>query len=81
MAELQEQQEQRSVHRPHLGHQGALLPALYRRAPDLREAAAEQRAVEGGLRALDPRHPVALLRAVAIEGARELEPALENAGL
>ena len=27
VAELQEQQEQRGLHRPHLGHQGAVLPA------------------------------------------------------
>ena len=35
MAELQEQQEQRGVHRPHLGDQGAVLPALHRGAQDL----------------------------------------------
>ena len=33
------------------------------------------------LRAVDARHPVALLRAVAAEAARELEPVLEDAGL
>ena len=35
---VQEQQEQRSLHRPHLRGQGALLPADHRRARDLREA-------------------------------------------
>ena len=30
VADLQEQQEQRSLHRPHLGHQGAVLPARHR---------------------------------------------------
>jgi hypothetical protein len=44
MAELQEQQEQRGLHRPHLRDQGALLPARHRGAEDLREAAAGQRA-------------------------------------
>ena len=38
---LQEQQEQRSLHRPHLCHQGALLPAGDRGAADLREAVRE----------------------------------------
>ena len=39
MAELQDQQEQRGLHRPHLRHQGAVLPARHRGAEDLREAA------------------------------------------
>ena len=52
-----------------------------RRTQDLRKAAAEQRAVEGALRAVDAGHAVALLRAVAAEAAREFEPVLEDAGL
>ena len=36
--QLQEQPQQRSLHRPHLRHQGAVLPARGRRAEDLREA-------------------------------------------
>ena len=35
---LQKQPQQRSLHRPHLRHQGAVLPAGDRRAEDLREA-------------------------------------------
>ena len=42
---LQEQQEQRSLHRPHLRHQGAVLPARHRGAEDLREADPRLRAV------------------------------------
>ena len=44
VAELQEQQEQRSLHRPYLCHQGPLLPAGDRGAEDLREAGLLQRA-------------------------------------
>jgi predicted Ser/Thr protein kinase len=36
---FREQQEQRGVPRPHLRHQGALLPARFRRDQDLRQAA------------------------------------------
>ena len=39
MGGVQEQQEQRSVPRPHLRRQGALLPARHRRSDDLRQAA------------------------------------------
>ncbi len=38
VADLQEQPQQRSLHRPHLRHQGAVLPAGDRGAEDLREA-------------------------------------------
>ena len=38
VAELQDEQEQRGLHRPHLRDQGAVLPAGHRRAEDLREA-------------------------------------------
>ncbi len=64
-----QQPQQRSLHRPHLGHQGALLPALDRGMPDLPKAAPEQRALEGALRARHARHAGALLGAVALEGA------------
>ena len=48
---------------------------------DLREAAAEQRAVDCAVRPVDAGYPVAVLRAVAAEAARELEPVFEDAGL
>src|SRR4051794_2509372 len=35
MAELQKQQEQRGVHRPHFGDQGPILPAVDRRTEDI----------------------------------------------
>ena len=38
VADLQGEQEQRSLHRPHLRDQGTVLPARHRRAEDLREA-------------------------------------------
>ena len=38
VADLQEQPQQRSLHRPHLRHQGAVLPARDRGAEDLRQA-------------------------------------------
>ena len=52
-----------------------------RGAQNLRKAAAEQRALRGAVRAVDAGHPVALLRAVAIEAAREFEPVFQDAGL
>ena len=53
MAELQGQQEQRSLHRPHLRHQGSLLPARHRRAEDLREADPGIGTCDSALRARD----------------------------
>ena len=43
VAELQEQPQQRSLHRPHLRDQGALLPARHRGTEDLRQAGARAR--------------------------------------
>lgn len=55
MAELQEQQEQRGLHRPHLRHQGPVLPACDRGAEDLRKAGQPLRAQPGALRTGDAR--------------------------
>ncbi len=73
--------EQRGLHRPYLGHQGAVLPARHRGAQDLRKTGAEQRVVDRALRPVDARPAVAVLRAVAPEAARELEPPFQDAGL
>ena len=81
MAELQGQQEQRSLHRPHLRHQGALLPAGDRRAEDLREAHFRVRACRRALRAGDAGDAGALLGDVAAAQARKLDAVREDAGL
>src|SRR3546814_843476 len=66
MAEFQEQQEQRSLHRPHLRHQGALLPSGDRGAAYLRQAGARVGAGEGALRARHAGHAGPLLGAVRL---------------
>ena len=81
MAELQGEQEQRGVHRPHLRHQGAVLPAGDRGAEDLREAHPGLRAEPGAVRAGDAGDAGALHRAVAPAQARELDPVRQDAGL
>ena len=81
MAELQGQQEQRSLHRPHLRHQGAVLPAGHRRAEDLREADLGLRTRRRALRAGDAGDARALLGDVAAAQARELDAVCEDAGL
>ena len=81
VADLQEQPQQRSLHRPHLRHQGAVLPARDRRAEDLRQADLSVRAGGGALRAGDAGDAGPLLRAVAAEPARELHAVLQDAGL
>ncbi len=81
VAGLQEQPQQRGLHRPHLRDQGAVLPARERGGQDLPEAAQQQRALRRALRARHPRHAGAVLRAVAPEAARELQSLLEDAGL
>ena len=66
MADLQEQPQQRSLHRPHLRHQGAVLPA--RRPKSRRSTRSSCRSSElrrRALRAGDARDAGALLRAVA----------------
>ena len=79
---LQEQQEQRSLHRPHLRHQGALLPARDRGAEDLREAdprigARRTRRCAPGTLEMLARFSV-LSR---LQGARELQPLRQDARL
>ena len=81
MAELQGQQEQRSLHRPHLRHQGAVLPAGDRRAEDLREADLGLRTRRRALRAGDAGDAGALLGDVAAAQARELDAVCQDAGL
>ena len=81
MAELQGQQEQRSLHRPHLRHQGAVLPAGDRGAEDLREADSGIRARRRAVRAGDAGDAGALLGDVAAAQARELDAVCEDAGL
>ena len=81
MAKLQGQQEQRSLHRPHLRHQGALLPAGDRGAEDLREADPGIRTRRRALRAGDAGDAGALLGDVAPAQARELDAVREDAGL
>ena len=81
MAELQDQQEQRGLHRPHLRHQGAVLPAGHRGAEDLREADPGLRARRRALRAGDAGDAGALLGDVAAAQARELDAVRQDAGL
>ena len=81
VAELQDQQEQRSLHRPHLRHQGAVLPARHRRAEDLREADLGIGACDRALRAGDAGDAGALLGDVAAAQARELDGVCQDAGL
>ena len=81
VAELPQQQEQRSLHRPHLRHQGALLPAGDGGAAHLRQAGARLGARGGALRPGDARDAGALHRALAPEAARELQPLRQDAGL
>ena len=81
MAELQGQQEQRSLHRPHLRHQGAVLPAGDRGAEDLREADPGLRARRRALRAGNAGDAGALLGDVAAAQAREFDAVCEDAGL
>ena len=80
VADLQEQQEQRSLHRPHLRHQGAVLPARHRGAENLREAGL---AVGTGKRPCAPGDAGdagAVLGAVAAEAARELDRCTPRCG-
>ena len=80
MAELQGQQEQRSLHRPHLRHQGAVLPAGDRRAEDLREADLGIRARLRAVRAGNAGDAGALLGDVAPAQARELDACSRKCG-
>ena len=73
MAEVQVQQEQRSLHRPYLRHQGALLPAGYRGAEDLREADLGIGTCRRAVCAGHAGNAGALLRHVASAQARELD--------
>ncbi len=59
---LQEQPQQRSLHRPHLRHQGAVLPARDRGAEDLREAGVAARSW--------PRRPARRRRSRCWRGSR-----------
>ena len=81
VAQLPQQQEQRGVPRPHLHRQGAVLPARVRGSEDLREAARQFVAFGRAVRAGHARHDGAVLRAVAPEGARELEHLFQDARL
>ena len=81
VADLQEQPQQRSLHRPHLRDQGAVLPARHGRAEDLRQAGAEFRTVGVALRAGDAGDAGALLGADAAAAARELDAVRQDAGL
>ena len=60
---------------------GAVLPARHRGDQDLQEAPARERARLRAVRAGDAGDAGALLRADAAQGARELEPLLQDAGL
>ena len=79
VAQLPQQPQQRGVPRPHLHRQGAVLRARVGRGEDLREAPHQLVAVQGAVRAGHARHDGAVLRAVATEGARELEHVLQDA--
>ncbi len=81
MADLPLQQEQRSLHRPHLRDQGALLPPRDGGGAHLRQADPDVRADGGALRARHAGDAGALLRAVAPARARELQPLLQDARL
>ncbi|GJE44235.1 hypothetical protein AEGHOMDF_3423 [Methylobacterium soli] len=81
VADLQDQQEQRSLHRPHLRHQGALLPPGHGGAAHLREAGLGLRAGAGRLRSRHPGDAGPVLGPVAPARARQLEPVLQDAGL
>jgi serine protein kinase len=65
MAKLQDQQEQRGLHRSYLRHQGAVLPAGHRRAEDLREADPGIRTGDRAVCAGDAGNPGAFLGDVA----------------
>ena len=80
VAAVQEQQEQRGLPRPHLGGQGALLPARLRRAEDLRQAAARERAGRCLLRAGGARDPEPLQRRQPALRARELQRSIPRCG-
>ena len=80
MAELQDQQEQRSLHRPYLRHQGAVLPARHRGAEDLREADPGLRTGHRAVRAGDAGNAGALLGDVAPAQARELDACSPRCG-
>src|SRR3546814_1697723 len=72
MAEFQEQQEQRSLHGPHLCHQGSRWPPCHGGTADLREAAARVGTGPVPLRTRHAGYAGALLRA---EPLREHETA------
>ncbi|MNI36957.1 hypothetical protein D3C73_910250 [compost metagenome] len=79
MAHLPQQQEQRSLHRPDLHRQSAVLPAGQRRSEDLRQAAVQQFAGQGALRAGHPEDAGPVHRALAPQGAGKLQHLLEDA--
>ncbi|MNN41063.1 hypothetical protein D3C81_1551610 [compost metagenome] len=81
MAHLPQQQEQRGVHRPDLHRQGAVLPARQRRDQDLRQAAGQQLAVQGPLRAGYAEDAGPVHGAFTPQGARKLQHLLEDARL
>ena len=81
MAELQGQQEQRGLHRPHLCDQGSLLPAGRPRS----SASTKSCLAARNSRRRAARRPRSKCwrasRAVAAAPARKLEPVLQDAGL
>src|SRR3546814_7005624 len=79
MAEFQEQQEQRGVHRSHLCNQGALLPASDRGTPDLRKTGARLGTGKSAVRAGHARHAGPFFGADAAARARKFEPLFEDA--
>ena len=79
--DLPQQQEQRSVPRPHLHRQGAVLPARQRRGQDLREADPQLVAGRGQVRAGHAEDDEPVRDPHAPEGARELVALLQDAGL
>ena len=81
MADLQEQQEQRSVHRPDFGGQGPVLPARRRGSENLREADPGVRTRQVPLRARDAGDARPLHRAVAAAQAREFDALRQDARL
>ena len=81
VADLQEQPQQRSLHRPNLRDQGAVLPARDRRAEDLRQAGVAVGAGGVAVRAGDAGDAGPLLGADPAAAARELDPVRQDAGL
>src|SRR5215210_2971576 len=81
MAKLQDEQEQRGVHRSNMRYQGSVLLAGDRRAEDLREADPGIRTRLRTMRAGNTGNIGALLGDVAFAQARELDGVCKDAGL